>query len=240
MADTTSAELRLRDDEEHVLDTLVWQSLTSTHARFADGGDLARRFEPDVTVFAATADDSPAAWSALADVAGAGAVVLLCGPAIELPEGWTHEGGGTGHQMILDDPAVGSTDDGRIVALTAADVPQMLDLVGLTQPGPFCPRTIELGDYFGVFVDGQLVAMAGERLQTPGFTEISAVCTHPSVRGQGLAAALTRRVAGGIVGRGQRPILHVAEHNHDARRVYERLGFVARCQLQFVAARTPA
>ncbi len=116
----------------------------------------------------------------------------------------------------------------------------MLALVELTQPGPFRPRTIELGHYFGIFEDGALVAMAGERLQTPEFTEVSAVCTHPSARGRGLAAALSHRVATGILARGQTPILHVALTNVGARRVYERLGFVVRRELEFVAVETPA
>ena len=118
--------------------------------------------------------------------------------------------------------------------------PAMLALVELTQPGPFRPRTIELGHYFGVFDDGELIAMAGERLQTPEFTEVSAVCTHPSARGRGLAAALSHHVATGILARGQTPILHVAEANVSARRVYERLGFVVRRELEFVAVETPA
>jgi predicted GNAT family acetyltransferase len=142
--------------------------------------------------------------------------------------------------MILGDTDIGAGADDLIVALTAAHVPQMLALVELTQPGPFRPRTIELGDYYGVFADGRLIAMAGERLQTPDFTEISAVCTHPAARGRGLAGSLTRHVARGILDRGQRPILHVAEHNHNAKRVYERLGFVVRRRLEFVAARTPS
>jgi hypothetical protein len=49
---------------------------------------------------------------------------------------------------------------------------------------------------------------------------------------------LTRHVAAGILARGQTPILHVAEAN-PARTVYERLGFVARTRLEFVALRTP-
>jgi predicted GNAT family acetyltransferase len=130
--------------------------------------------------------------------------------------------------------------DTTIVALGDDDVPAMVVLVELTQPGPFRPRTIELGHYYGVFDGDRLIAMAGERLQTPWFTEISAVCTHPDARGRGLAAVLTYHVASAIAARGQTPILHVAAHNHAARRVYERLGFTVRRQLAFIGARTPA
>ena len=224
-----------------ILDALVWQSLTTTHARFAEGGALARRFDPEVAGFVAIADSSPAAWAALADLVGPGEQVLLsAGAAIEPPDDWTRDGGGHGDQMILGTTEIDGVDDAGIVPLGPVDVPAMLALVELTQPGPFRPRTIELGDYFGVFAGERLIAMAGERLQTPDFTEISAVCTHPDARGRGLAAALTRHVARGILEREQTPILHVAEHNHNAKRVYERLGFVVRRRLEFVAARTPS
>ena len=150
--------------------------------------------------------------------------MLSGGGDIDPPADWRRVGGGFGNQMILDRLASAPAIDAWIQPLTATDVPAMLALVELTQPGPFRPRTIELGHYFGIFEDGALVAMAGERLQTPEFTEVSAVCTHPSVRGRGFAAALSHRVATGILARGQTPILHVALTNVGARRVYERLG----------------
>lgn len=228
------------DDNE--LDTLVWQSLASTHARFAEGGDLARRFEPEVAGFVALRDGTEAAWSALATLVGADQLVMLSGgQPIEPPDGWIREGGGFGFQMILDGPlATLATDTAGITELSADDVPQILELIALTQPGPFRPRTIELGHYYGVFEGGHLIAMAGERLQTPRFTEVSAVCTHPDARGRGLAAALSHHVAAGILTRGQRVILHVAEQNTNAKRVYERLGFTDRARLEFVAVRSPA
>jgi predicted GNAT family acetyltransferase len=141
--------------------------------------------------------------------------------------------------MILRELGPSVPLDAPIVGLDGGHVGQMLELVELTQPGPFRPRTVEMGNYYGVFEDDRLVAMAGERLQTPHFTEVSAVCTHPAARGRGLATALTRHVATGIIERGRTPILHVAEQNESARRVYERLGFVVRARPEFVAARTP-
>ena len=85
--------------------------------------------------------------------------------------------------------------DPEAVVLTGADAAEVLDLVDRTEPGPFRKRTVELGRYLGIRRDGPLVAMAGERLRVPGYTEISAVCTDPAYRGQGLAARLTRAVA---------------------------------------------
>jgi predicted GNAT family acetyltransferase len=84
--------------------------------------------------------------------------------------------------------------------------------------------------------------MAGERMRPPGFTEISAVCTDPAYRGQGLAGRLVRAVAAGIRARGDVPFLHAAADNVTGIRLYERLGFALRREILFGAlrARQPA
>ena len=104
----------------------------------------------------------------------------------------------------------------------------MLALAEVTKPGPFLPRTHELGAFYGVRIGGRLIAMAGERLKLPGYTEITAVCTHEDFRGMGLAAALIARVADGIQARGETPFLHVFSHNASAIAVYRRLGMTFR------------
>ena len=123
-----------------------------------------------------------------------------------------------------------STGGGRpsrreAVRLGADDVPDMLALVARTRPGPFLPRTVELGTYLGIRREGRLIAMAGERLHPPGWTEISAVCTDAAFRGQGLGSRLVRAVALGIRERGETPFLHTAATNTAAIRLYESLGF---------------
>lgn len=223
-----------------VLDRLVWHALTTTHAHLSQGSGAARRYDPEVAGFAAIEHDGPAAWAALAELAGPGEMVMLTGAALDqTPRGWERIGGSPGYQMVLTNRVAPVSVGETIVPLTAADVPQMSALVELTQPGPFRERTIELGRYYGVFAGDDLLAMAGERLQTPRFTEISAVCTHPSERGRGLASALTDHVARGILARRQTPILHLAQHNLAAKRVYERLGFTVRATPEFVAFKTP-
>jgi predicted GNAT family acetyltransferase len=226
---------------EDVLDSFVWHSLTTSHARFAEGAGPARRFQPAVAIFAAVEHDGADAWATLAELVGPGSVALLSGDLARPPAGWTEVGGGEGFQMVLDAEAPTVTVRGAdVVALGADDVDEVLALVEATQPGPFRARTIELGDYVGVRDDaGALVAMAGERLRAPGFTEISAVCTLPAARGRGLAAMLTGHVAAGIRARGDVPLLHVARTNTTARRVYERLGFAVRRPVDFIAARAP-
>ena len=130
--------------------------------------------------------------------------------------------------------------DEEAVRLGPADVPEMLALVERTQPGPFLPRTVEMGTYLGIRRDGALVAMAGERLRPPGWTEISAVCTDPAFRGAGLATRLVLAVAHGIRERGETPFLHTAAANTTATRLYESLGFRLRRTTRFMAARVPA
>jgi ribosomal protein S18 acetylase RimI-like enzyme len=224
---------------EHQLDNPSWHALAGRQAAFAEGTGLARRYRPEVSVFAALADTSLAAWADLAELVGSGQdVVLNRNGSIEPPRGWTVLGAGSGYQMVLDgEPA--ASDPGSIRDLGDDDVDEMVALVGLTEPGPFRPRTIELGGYRGIVEDGRLVAMAGQRVGLDGYTEISAVCTHPDARRRGLAAAVTAAVARGIRAEGRTPILHVAENNLAAKRVYDQLGFTVRMMLTFAALRTP-
>jgi predicted GNAT family acetyltransferase len=120
----------------------------------------------------------------------------------------------------------------QAIKLTKKDVPEMLDLLALAQPGPFLPRTIEMGNYYGIRQDGKLVAMAGERIHLQGYCEISAVCTHPNYRGRGYAAGLTTIVAEGIIARQEQPFLHLRPDNHAAMQLYKKLGFHLRSEIQ--------
>ena len=123
-----------------------------------------------------------------------------------------------------------------IAPLGPGDVDEMLALTKLTEPGPFLSRTHELGRYVGVRHQGKLVAMAGERFQVTGWTEISAVCPHPDARRQGLGAALTLWMVRQIRERGDEAFLHLVEANEDARRLYEAIGFTLRRRVAVVAA----
>ncbi len=149
-----------------------------------------------------------------------------------LPADWTISLQLPGVQMVATEALSGEPDP-EAVLLQKHDVPEMLDLVRRTEPGPFGVRTIEMGRYLGIRRDGRLVAMAGERLRPPGFTEISAVCTAAEVRGQGLAGRLVLAVAHGIRERGDIPFLHAAAANTSAIRLYEHLGFTLRRRPDF-------
>jgi ribosomal protein S18 acetylase RimI-like enzyme len=232
---------------EDVLDNAAWHALAGPHAAVAEGDGAARRYRPDVSVFHGARDDSAEAWADLRPLAVDGVVVLFRGVPMTPPDGWERLFGGDGHQMVLDrapaptpalpevDPVTGQAVTTR--ALTDGDVDDMVALVALTEPGPFRPRTIELGGYVGIFHDDRLVAMAGRRLHPPGFVEVSAVCTHPDARRRGYASIVTAEVARAISADGDTPVLHVATTNHSARAVYEQLGFRIRRVVQFSAYR---
>ncbi|MEU8713050.1 GNAT family N-acetyltransferase [Streptomyces sp. NPDC048663] len=227
-----------REDAPHVLDNPARASLTGPHARFAERRGRILRYPVDVSPWLALPDDIGADdWADLAALSGPGTEVGLPGYRGDVPDGW---------ELTMNIPGVQLVDDGMDVApepqavrLGPADVPDILDLVERTRPGPFLPRTVELGTYLGIRRDGRLIAMAGERLHPPGWTEISAVCTDPAHRGEGLATRLIRAVGHGIRARGETPFLHTGAGNTGAIRLYESLGFRLRRRTAFLAARVP-
>ncbi|WP_327004650.1 GNAT family N-acetyltransferase [Dactylosporangium sp. NBC_01737] len=223
----------------HILDNPVWAALGGPHRRFAERVGDAARYQTDVAPFITVAPGAgPAVWADVAALAGAGEVVTITGTAPAPPEHWevVMEAGG----VQLLDVSLDARPDPEAVELTAADVPEILDLVERTQPGPYRRRTIELGTYLGIRRDGRLIALAGERLHPPGWTEISAVCTDAAHRGQGLATRLVRAVAHGIRARGEHPFLHAAATNTNAIRLYESIGFELRRRTTFRAVRVPS
>ncbi|MDG9727008.1 GNAT family N-acetyltransferase [Streptomyces sp. DH41] len=232
------------NDADQVLDDPVGQSLGGRHAHLARRLGLAATYLTDVATFSAVSTDPDAKdWADLAELLGPGAFAdMFSCPALP-PSDWEPVFRLEGRQMIWPGDGLpdrpGSESDARVVELDADSVPEMLDLVARTQPGPFWPRTRELGTYLGVRVDGTLVAMAGERLRPPGWAEISAVCTAPDARGQGHAARLVGALTARVLARGERPFLHVAEANTGALALYERLGFKTRRQVTFQGFRTP-
>lgn len=222
----------------HPLDNPVWNSLNGAQSHFALRHGAAARFDPDVTVFAAMADGAaPSAWDDLAKLAEPGAHLVVVDAPLDPPDGWEIVGRIAGVQLTGEDLKV--EDDSSAVELGPDDEPEMAALVERTKPGPWRPRTIEMGRYIGVRVDGELVAMAGERLRPRGWVEISAVCTDERFRGRGLGSRLIRAVGAGIVERGELPMLHASAENANAIRLYESMGFVFRRNREFLRVRTP-
>jgi ribosomal protein S18 acetylase RimI-like enzyme len=216
------------------------------HRELAEPAGLAARYPPEISHFGAF-PETPAArhWRALEELVGPGGVVIVTGRVGDPPDGWGVEYDGVGAQMIgaqlTETPAdvAARRPDVEALPLGAADAADMLDLVALARPGPFSPRTWELGGYVGVRHGGRLVAMAGQRFHPEGWCEISAVATHPDHRRQGLGEHLVRVVAAGIADRGETPFLHAAGDNTEAIRLYEAMGFTHRRSVRFVATRIP-
>jgi GNAT superfamily N-acetyltransferase len=226
-------------EQRHPLDNPTRASLLGPHAGFAESLGQVVRYPAEVAPFLALPDEpDESAWDDVAALVGPGALVVVAGIQTPPPEGWAVAMNIAGVQLV--DDGVAAAADSEAVRLRLDDVPQMLDLAERTRPGPFLARTIELGTYRGIRRRGTLVAMAGERLRPPGWTEISAVCTDVRFRGQGLATRLVLAVAADVRARGETPFLHAAASNTNAIRLYESLGFRLRRSITFLALRVPS
>ena len=215
----------------HPLDQPIWHALTTRQQALAEGGAVARRFPLAIGPFADMIDMSPESFAALgALMSGSEIAVLFTSDAVTAPDQFKTLLAETGEQLT-GTPAESSLPGVEIVTLGAADVPEMIALVELTKPGPFSMRTHELGTFLGIKVDGQLVAMTGERMKPGNYTEMTAVCVHPSCRGRGYAQALLGAVARGIVARGEIPFLHVFTSNESAIALYRKQGMDIRRRL---------
>jgi predicted GNAT family acetyltransferase len=209
------------------LDNPVYSALETDHAHFAIENGAAKRYPGEVARFAGLRDASPAAFADLLALVEPGETVALVTAApVTIPGGWELVRARLIDQMVCERPPAAAGGP-PLLELGADDVPEMLALAELTQPGPFGPRTLELGRYVGIRVDGRLAAMAGERMRPAGATEISAVCTHPDFTGRGYARALMTPLLADAFAAGRRPMLHVKTEN-GAKRLYERLGFSVR------------
>jgi ribosomal protein S18 acetylase RimI-like enzyme len=208
------------------LERPVWESLTTRHAQFTVGSDKALRFSSDISPFASPKDDSPECFEALAQVIPKGGyVVMLQVPKFEISSSFDVLDTGIGVQLVPDNLTCDTVDTKGLEPLGEEDGAEMLALAELTKPGPFKAKTHRLGSFWGVKQDGRLVAMAGERFNQPGFTEISGVCTHPDFQGHGYGRKVSAAIAQQILKRGDVPYLHTFADNDSAIRLYESLGF---------------
>ena len=205
---------------------IIWRCLDGSQRHLSAGTDRARRYLKGFSPIIAFADPEQPDFAVLEAVSEPGERFYCSEWSGAVPDGWTLERDArmlvmvwTGAAAPPEDPTLDA------VPLRGEHVPQMCALAGLTRPGPFDTRTIEFGEYFGVFVGDRLVAMAGERMQDRHLREVSGVCTHPDQQGRGLARRLTELVVRRELARGETPFLHVVATNARAIALYERMGF---------------
>ena len=213
------------------LDRPVWNMLTGPQAALAQGSAAAWRIDPGFGPFAAARDRSDEAQAALAGLLHGpdDAIWVVETEAWEAPRGTRVVSNGQLVQMVAEEPAAIRADDPECLSLDEHDAAEMTALALGTVPGPWGDQTRRYGQFYGVRRDGRLAAMAGERMRPAvGFAEVSAVCTWPDYRGQGLAGALIRRVMAGFTARGDVPFLHSYAGNAGAIALYESLGFRVR------------
>lgn len=218
----------------NVLNNPVWEALCSGDKDLSLGTATVKFFDPQVSPFAGFEEGYTEGFGELYDILPPGRTILYAAPyPIEPPKSWQLLHGISGLQFVYEGKGSVAPAAHMLVPLGKEHTGQMVQLADLTKPGPFGPRTIEFGHYFGIFEGEQLVAMTGQRLHVHRHTEISAVCTHPAHLGKGYAAALVQHAVQVILQQDQTPFLHVRADNHRAIALYQRLGFAVRGDMNF-------
>lgn len=222
--------------DESALDNPFWSSLCTIHRGLAIGSDEAARYPAEFAPFLGVADAEVEADEAIVSLLDPDETVLLLGVPPKLSDAWQLETFRPLAQMIRDEP-LEVMDGPEIIELNETHRADVLSLVALVYPHYFRARTMELGRYFGMYVDGRLAAMIGERLGTDAQTEMSAICTHPDFTGRGYARRLTAFLTNDTLARGRTPFLHVSYENPHAKSLYERMGYRLRRDIPFWALR---
>lgn len=230
---------KLAPDPRH-LDNPIAASFAHAWAPFAERVGSAWILPETISPFVAAPPSTHRPDIAFADrlKARSGPALVLSADEIAVPAGLQIIRRQRGVQMIRTRKVYGDCPH-TFIRLKERDAIDMLALARLTKPGPFERATHQLGEFIGIRVDGQLVAMAGQRMAFPGCTEISAVCVHPDHRGRGYAqsliSAMTRKLEQGAI----TPFLHTYSDNQNAISLYEYLGFEIRCEMNIAMLANP-
>jgi predicted GNAT family acetyltransferase len=217
---------------EHVLDNPIYYALTSAHNNIAKGVDEVKYYTEDIASFAGLKDNSQENLATLYQICAAESLfVFFSKMPVEIPVQWKLLTQIDMFQLVYQSKEVPLADAEGISDLDQEHVGEMISLVELTKPGPFLSRTIELGNYTGVFIDGKLAAMAGHRFHPSPYREVSAVCTHPDHLGKGYAFRILQEQIRRILLRSEIPFLHVRNDNYGAIKLYQKLGFEIRTEM---------
>jgi ribosomal protein S18 acetylase RimI-like enzyme len=208
-----------------LLDNIMWNCLSGPHAHFAVGEGEVRRYAPGFSPIVGCEHPEWPDFAILEKYCEPGDSLYFDIWSGATPVGWQLDKEGSMFKMVWDAPVPAEDPASDAIPLRGEHASQAVQLANLTNPGPFGIRTPELGDYFGYFDGGRLVAMAGERMCAGDLHEVSGICTHPDFLGRGLAKKLTLKLVLRQLQRGKRPFLHVMSHNTPARGLYEKLGF---------------
>ncbi|TAL87500.1 MAG: GNAT family N-acetyltransferase [Rhodanobacter sp.] len=214
------------------LDNPCWASLHSRHRELAQVCGEVARYPTDHAPFLGVASADVDVSKALPALVEADETVWLLGVAPRAPQAWLLQPYDPLAQLVCPAP-IPPIDGPQVIALSAVHLADVLALTGLVYPHYFRPRTMALGRYFGIYQDGRLAAMIGERLGTETTREISAVCTHPDFHGRGYARRLVALLSNDIRAHGGVPFLHVSHQNQRAMRMYRQLGYRHRCEIGF-------
>jgi GNAT superfamily N-acetyltransferase len=215
------------------LDNPLWYALKGAQQAFAIGSSCTRRYRAGILPFAAYDYRLPGNITELDSLLKKDEIFFLVGVLPPLPPHWKLIRELPCAQMILDLPLPPAPDTSAVAMLTAADRDKMFELIHRVQPGYYEPDTHLLGNYFGIWQDDKLVAIAGERMRLEGMVEISAVCTDPAYTGRGYAQQLVVHICRTNLEKGNMLFLHVLTSNERAIRLYEHLGFRKRREISF-------
>lgn len=219
----------------HLLDNMIWQAITTGNKDIAVADGDAGFYRPEIAPFAAMKvwnEENLDKLHALLSSGRRVALSYLNESKLDVNK-WLVLHHMDCCQMVYERPVDSflTSQSPLIISLTDEHIPQMLELTALTKPGPFFERTIEFGNYFGIFKENKLAAMAGQRMHPVPYMEVSAVCTHPDHRGHGYAKTLMLHVMKLILDNSFTPFLHVLTSNTGAIQLYESIGFRIRTRL---------
>lgn len=221
----------LNNDVLAQLDNPAWYALTSAQQHFAVGGPFVKRYQKGILPFAAYAPGKADLIEELRHWLQPNEIFYIIGELPPLPAGMTLLKELPCLQMVVEAPIQLATPAPPIVPLTLLHSAHLFNLIQKVQPGYYEPDTWQLGNYYGIWHNDELVAVAGERMRLDSLTEVSAICTHPDYTGRKYAQYLTAHVCNENFAQGKTPFLHVLSTNERAIRLYEYLGFVTRREI---------